>query len=429
MIRAVEIRNLWKKYIISHEKEAMVRHVLPSFLSIKKYEEFWALQDINLNINKGECLGIIGRNGVGKSTLLNILAGVTFPTQGQVKVDGKVSAILSLGAGFHPELTGEENIYLNASILGLRLKEIKKRFNEIVEFSELQNFIDAPLKTYSTGMYMRLGFAIAINVDFDILLIDEILTVGDLFFQEKCLDKLKELKKEKKTLVIVSQSSELINELSDLTILLDKGKIILTDTPKNVIEYYQKEPLKKISIASNDIDEKIQTKETGIANKDFTKGMYVKKDGCWGTKIGNQDAQITRVGFFNGRLKETNLFYTGEKFKIIVEYVVNKEIDDPHFGAAVFREDGLYCYGPNTRFDKIKIKRLRKGQGEFSIEYKRLNLLPGRYRVSVAIWEKDEKFAYDHHHAYYKFEVISDKKDHGVLYLEHKWRWRSPVAK
>jgi ABC-type polysaccharide/polyol phosphate transport system ATPase subunit len=425
MTKTIEIRNLGKKYIISHEKEAMVRHIFPRLLGIKKYEEFWALQDINLEINKGECLGIIGRNGAGKTTLLNILAGITSPTHGKVLVNGKISAILTLGAGFHPELTGEENVYLNASILGLSSKEIKRRFNEIVEFSELKDFIDAPLKTYSTGMYMRLGFAIAINVDFDILLIDEILTVGDLFFQEKCLNKLKELRKKGKTLVFVSQSPDLLNILSNFAILLDKGKIILVNSPKNVTEYYQREIFKEIPVIKKDIKDKVQIEETRITDEGLNKEINVSKDG-WRVKMGSQDAQITKVSFFNGRLKETNLFHTGEKLKVVVEYVVKKEIEDPHFGVAIFTEDGLYCYGPNTRFDKIKIKRLKVGRGEFSIKYKRLNLLPGQYRVSVAIWEKDEKFAYDYHRAYYKFEVVSDKKDHGALYLDHKWHWKLP---
>lgn len=425
MIKAIEAKNLGKKYIISHEKEAMIRHILPSFLSIKKYEEFWALQGINLKINKGESLGIIGRNGAGKSTLLNILAGITFPTRGSLELGGRISAILSLGAGFHPELTGEENIYLNASILGLRSKEIRHRFEEIIEFSELKNFIDAPLKTYSTGMYMRLGFAIAINVDFDILLIDEILTVGDLFFQEKCLNKLRELRKKGKTLVIVSQSPDLLSDLSDLVMLLDRGRAILIDTPKNVINYYQNKTFTKIPFTEKKVDKKNQAAATEVINEEFTQKIDMGKD-RWGTKMGNQEAQITRVRFLNGALNETGLFHTGERLKIIIEYIVHNEIEDPHFGVAIFREDGLYCYGPNTRFDKLKIKRLSKGKGEFSIEYKKLNLLPGRYRISVAIWQKDEKFAYDYHYAYYKFEVTSDKKDHGVLFLDHKWRWKLP---
>ncbi len=422
MIKAIEAKNLGKKYIISHEKEAMIRHIFPKFFGIRHYEEFWALQNINLEIKRGECVGIIGRNGAGKSTLLNILAGVTFPTEGLIKVNGKISAILTLGAGFHPELTGEENIYLNAAILGLRLKDIRRRYNEIVEFSELKDFIDAPLKTYSTGMNMRLGFAIAINVDFDTLLIDEILTVGDLFFQEKCFKKLKELRKHGKSLVMVSQSPDLLTTLSDLTILLDKGKIILTDIPKKVMDYYQRELLKEVPIAGKDVDGKVHKEESRLMKADFNKEINVKI-GSYGARTGNEDAQITKVRFFNGKFIETTLFHTGEVLKVLVDYVVNKEIEDPHFGVAIFREDGLYCYGPNTRFDKIKIKRLKIGKGQFSIKYKRLNLLPGKYRISVAIWEKDEKFAYDYHYAYYKFEVISDKKDHGVLFLEHKWKW------
>ncbi|MCM8800364.1 MAG: ABC transporter ATP-binding protein, partial [Candidatus Omnitrophica bacterium] len=221
----VKLENISKKYIVSHEKEAIIRHILPHFLKIKTYEELWALKDINLEIPQGQTLGILGRNGAGKTTLLNIISKVTFPTEGKISIRGKVSCMVGLGAGFHPELTGEENIYINGSILGLKIKEIRKRFSKIVEFSELGDFITAPLQTYSQGMYMRLGFAIAINVDFDILLMDEILTVGDLSFQNKCFNKLREFKKEGKTLIVVSQSTGLLNEFCDRIIILEKGRI------------------------------------------------------------------------------------------------------------------------------------------------------------------------------------------------------------
>lgn len=391
MTLAVKTVNLGKKFIISHEKEAIISRLFSGILSKKKSEEFWALQDIDIELHQSECLGIIGRNGAGKSTLLNILAGVTFPTKGSVETNGKVSAILSLGAGFQYDLTGEENIYINAAMFGLKSKEIKQRFKRIVEFSELEDFIDAPIKTYSTGMCMRLGFAVAINVDFDILLIDEILTVGDLSFQEKCLNKLKEFKQKGKSLIMVSQSLDLLNALSDSVVVLDKGRIILR---------------RNISRELN--------------------GKIFVKNNEWGARMGSYETQITRVRFFNSRAEETSLFYSGEKVKVIVDYIVHKEIKEPHFGVAVFREDGLYCYGPNTKFDHIEIKELKKGKGEFSIIYKKLNLPSGKYRLSVAIWEKEEKFAYDNHYAYYKFEVVSDKEDHGILYLDHEWELKLP---
>lgn len=424
MTEAIVTKNLGKKYIISHEKEAMVRHILPGFLKIKNYEAFWALQDINLKINKGECLGIIGRNGAGKSTLLNILAGVTFPTLGLVKINGKISAILSLGAGFHPELTGEENIYLNASILGLRLKEIKERFKEIIEFSGLNNFIDAPLKTYSAGMYMRLGFSIAAHIDFDILLIDEILSVGDISFQEKCLNKLKEFRRLGKTLIMVSQSPFLLQELTDRIILLEKGNLRLQGMPKEVNAYYEEMMAVKEAKYTQAVDTNSPVPIGNLPNAESEKKKEDPKSG-WGTKRGTGDVRIKRVRFLNPRGKEEFIFETGSRLKVWVDFTVLNEVKDPHFGIAIFKDDGTYCYGPNTRFDGIKIPRLKKGEGWFSLEYRELNLLPGNYKVSVAIWEKDEKFAYDYHYAYYKFEVVSDKEGHGVLYLDHKWKWRS----
>jgi ABC-type polysaccharide/polyol phosphate transport system ATPase subunit len=238
MTKTIEIKKLGKKYTIFHEKGALVRDIPLWVLGIKKYEVLWALKGIDLEVNAGECLGIIGENGSGKSTLLNILSGITFPTQGSVKLNGKISAILSLGAGFHPGLTGEENIYLNASILGLGLREAKERFKEIVEFSELRDFIDVPLRTYSTGMYMRLGFSVAIHTDFDILLIDEIISVGDEEAQQKCIKKIFELKESGKTIVLVSHNMNIISELCNRVILLERGKIIKEDLPQKVIPYY-----------------------------------------------------------------------------------------------------------------------------------------------------------------------------------------------
>jgi len=431
MMLAVKLNNIGKKYTISHEKEAIVRHILPRFLKIKSYEEFWALRNINLEVTRGQTISILGRNGAGKSTLLNVVSGITFPTEGRIYVNGKISALLSLGAGFHQELTGEENIYINGSILGLKIKEIKKRFKEIVEFSELGDFINAPIQTYSAGMYMRLGFAIAANVDFDILIIDEILTVGDLSFQNKCLEKLRYFQKIGKTIMMVSQSLDLVNVLCDKVVLLDKGKILLEGRPQEVTSFYQEMMSKKIEPTFI----KKETKELSVTPvsgnpvrqtcKEISGDLKLNKDD-WGTKTGTKDAEIINVRLLNSRSEEVDLFKTGERMRIEVKYLVHKDIEDPHFGVAVFKEDGTYCYGPNTRFDGLKIERLRKGSGSFSIEYESLNLLPGKYRISIAIWEKNEKFAYDYHNACYEFDVISDKKDHGIVYLRHRWSWKLP---
>ncbi|MGE4358147.1 MAG: ABC transporter ATP-binding protein, partial [Candidatus Omnitrophota bacterium] len=208
-MKIIELENIGKKYILRQEKGAFIKDVLPRLFIPKEEKEFWALKDINLEVGKGECLGIVGRNGAGKSTLLNLIAGISSPTEGNVKVKGKLSTLLTLGAGFHPELSGIDNIYLNGVILGLKISEIKERLKEIVKFSELNGFINQPLYTYSSGMMLRLGFSIAVHINFDILLIDEILSVGDISFQEKCIKKINSFKEEGKTLIIASQSLEL----------------------------------------------------------------------------------------------------------------------------------------------------------------------------------------------------------------------------
>ena len=239
MINLIEAKNISKRYMVSHEKDALIRNILPYIFRRKHKEEFWALKDINFNLKKGDSLGIIGPNGAGKSTLLNILAGIVTPTEGRINVKGKVSSILTLGAGFHFELTGEENIFLNGSILGMTLKELKRKMDSIIAFSELGSFIDAPIQTYSTGMILRLGFSIAVHVDFDVLLVDEILLVGDLYFQKKCIQKIEEFRKSGKILVISSQSLPLIKSLTDKVLLLDSGENVGYDKPDIIIEQYQ----------------------------------------------------------------------------------------------------------------------------------------------------------------------------------------------
>lgn len=443
----IKLENICKKYIISHEKRALVRSIFPN-LRISNYQEFWALRDINLELNSNRSLGVIGRNASGKTTLLNIISRITAPTKGKVTIKGKVSTLLTLGAGFHPELTGEENIYLNGTILGMTIDKIHNRLKKIIDFCELSDFIDAPLRTYSVGMQMRLGFAIAINTDFDILLIDEIFSVGDIAFQRKCLEKMKEIRSQGKTIILVSQSLDLIREFCDEAILMDNGRIINRGTSVDLVSKYQE----MMGVKSKDTEVAKETKIQNECNGEkshreidspikfsakfedhsynngtvrppaiINLGQYEQ-----GLKTGTQDAQITKVRFLDSKGIEKSIFETGEKMRIVVDYMVNKEIFDPHFGIAIFQDKGIYCFGPNTRFDGIKIEKLKIGKGQFLIEYKSLNLLPGKYLVSVVIWEKDEKFAYDEHYAYYSFEVVTSKKDHGVCFLEHKWRLNLP---
>ncbi|HDL09723.1 MAG TPA: ABC transporter ATP-binding protein [Candidatus Omnitrophica bacterium] len=388
----IELQNVSKKYTLKFHKGAIIRDILPRIVNPYIKRDFWALREINLKVEKGEVLGIIGDNGAGKSTLLSIIARITMPTDGNVYVDGRVHSLLSLGAGFHRELSGEDNIYLNGLLLGLRMEEIRQKINKIVDFSELGGFIKQPIYTYSSGMLLRLGFAIAVFVDFDILLLDEILAVGDLNFQEKCLSKIKEFIKDGKTILIASQSMAMIRELCTKVILLDGGKILEGGEPEDVINSYEK------------LRERKSMFQQGIVLVQNIPEEEKRIKAGWGKKFGNGKAEILKVEFIgeNGR-KE--YFQTGEPLTISVDAEIKEEIYNPHFGIAIFRDDYVYCHGPNTRFDGIKIKKLNPGRINFQLHYPEFILNGGNYKVSVAIWDEHEIDPYVYHCAYYDLKI------------------------
>ncbi len=238
-MRAVKVKNVSKKFKIYHDKGRTLKEKI-LFKNRNKYEDKWVLHDINLNIKKGETVGLVGENGAGKSTLLKLLTRIIYPSRGEIEINGKVSCLLELGAGFHPDMTGKENIYTNASIFGLTRREIDNKLAEVISFSGLEEFLDNPVRTYSSGMYMRLGFSVAINVEADILLIDEILAVGDTNFQKKCFNKLKELKKNGITIVIVSHDMESLKKLCDKIAWINNGRIKNKGKTEEVIDKYLK---------------------------------------------------------------------------------------------------------------------------------------------------------------------------------------------
>jgi len=242
------INALSKRYRLYYEKPSMVRSVIPLFLGQGTFRKFWALANVSFSVEPGKCVGLIGANGSGKSTLLKIIAGVTSPTRGNITVDGRISSLLDLGSGFHPELTGRENIYLNGSILGLTKREIDDAFPKIVDFSGLDNFINTKLFAYSSGMVVRLGFAVAIHVPFEVLLIDEIIAVGDPGFQEKCFSFLNGCKKSNKTIIVVSHNMAAIETICDRTIWLEHGKIAAAGETKTIVPHF---------LAANNKDDKL----------------------------------------------------------------------------------------------------------------------------------------------------------------------------
>lgn len=240
---AIEVRNLWKSFVIRHNRsDSLKERFIGMFDGSRRErrETFWALKGIDLQVARGEMVGIIGPNGSGKTTLLSLIARTLYPTKGELIVNGEVAPLIEIGVGFHPELTGQENIYLNASLYGLSRKQINQIYDDVVSFSELEEFIDVPVKNYSSGMYMRLGFSIAIQLDPDILLVDEVLAVGDEAFQHKCLDKMQEFKERRGTIVFVSHSLGLVSELCDRAYLLLEGRVVLDGVAKDVVSKYQR---------------------------------------------------------------------------------------------------------------------------------------------------------------------------------------------
>lgn len=371
---------------------------------------FWALRNIYMGVNQGEIIGIIGRNGSGKTTLLNIIAGTLPVSEGEVSVKGKISALLTLGAGFQEEFTGKENIYLGASLLGMQRQEVERRFSEILEFSELGDFINAPLGSYSSGMKLRLGFSVATHNDFDILLTDEIIGVGDIYFQKKCFEKMMDFKRQNKSLLIATQDIATIERFCDRVFLLEDGKIIFSGAPAEAVEQYQKLlNKKKILSEGRRSDMVTETKRWATDMQE------------WGKREGTKEVILKDLKVVNGWGRTTEKVRPGEKMSVRVDFTVQEEVDNFHFGVAIFREDGVYCYGPNTQFDGLATGKMNKGDGHFELKYNQMLLEPGVYHLSAAVWDEKETLAYDYHKGKYKFEIVGDPSYGQLLSLPSRW--------
>lgn len=413
-MNAIEIKDVSKKFRVYHDKSTTLKERL-LFFNRTKYEEHQVLNDISFNVGKGTTVGLIGQNGSGKSTLLKLLSGIIYPDSGDIKIHGRVSSLLELGAGFHPDFSGRENIYNNASIFGLTKSEIDKRYNQIVEFSELQEFIDNPVRTYSSGMYMRLAFSVAINVDADILLIDEILAVGDANFQKKCMDKIKELKHEGKTIVIVTHDTGSVERICDKAAWLEKGEIMHCgnsfETVNHYLEYMGEKQQNKSSLANEVIQ--VQEKAESSQVENCTQEINKKR---WG----NRDVVIEEIQMMDKYDVDKTAFKCGEKVTIRFKYIrYNKDVDEPVFGLGIFRNDGVNCYGTNTQIDRISNIKL-KNNGEVNYVIDNLNLLEGHYYIDVAVVSEDG-FPYDYIRGIMVFDVFSEIKDIGVIRLAHHW--------
>ncbi|MCR4795894.1 MULTISPECIES: ABC transporter ATP-binding protein [Ruminococcus] len=404
---AIEVRDITKSFKVYLDKGAQLKERL-LFRKRSRYEERKVLRGISFDVKRGEAIGLIGHNGCGKSTTLKLLTRIMYPDSGTIKLKGRVSSLIELGAGFHPDMSGRENIYTNAAIFGLTKKEIDARLDDIVEFSELADFIDNPVRTYSSGMYMRLAFSVAINVDADILLIDEILAVGDANFQAKCFNKLREIKAQGTTIVIVSHSLGQIEQICDRSIWIHEGLIKAEGPPKEIdLEYldYMSRKRQELMKAAEAADEKEETTEEEQ-----------------GKRWGSGQARIKRVRSFAADGTEQSVFRIGEDIKLVVDYTVKKPVDDAVFGVGVFDLNGTQCYGTNTRIDKVPDFVLDK-DGTVEILLKKVMLLGGAYNLDIAI-EQGEGIPVDYYRQAHKIEMISAEGDAGVFRIEHTWNFQ-----
>ncbi len=367
-------------------------------------EELWALRDVSLDLPRGRMVGIVGSNGSGKSTLLKLVGGILKPTAGSIRVSGRVSALIELGAGFHPEFTGRENVYVNGILLGLSRAEIRERFDEIVAFAGLAAFIDNPVKTYSSGMYMRLGFAIAVTVDPDILLIDEVLAVGDEAFQHKCVGKIQEFKARGKTILLVSHDLGGIERLCDEAVWLHEGRLAAQGGTRQIIDRYLNQ------VASE------EARALGVEHREAEAEAAAGSAQRWGSR----EVELTRVRLLDAAGQERYLYDAGEPCVIRLAWRAPRPVEDPVFGIGIFRKDGVCCYGTNTAIDGLHLGKLA-GEGEVDVVIHRLDLVEGEYLLDVAVHARDGH-PFDYHSRLYAFAVRSRVKDTGVTRLAHDWK-------
>jgi ABC-type polysaccharide/polyol phosphate transport system ATPase subunit len=388
-------------------------------------ETFPALTDVSFSVPKGSTFGVIGRNGSGKSTALKLVAGITKPTTGTVRVDGRISALIELGAGFHPEISGRENVFINGIMLGLTKRQIQERFDDIVDFAELREFIDAPVKTYSSGMYMRLGFAVAIHVDPDVLLVDEVLAVGDEGFTHKCLDKFAEFRRRGKTILLVTHSLGLVETLCDEAVWLDAGRLQAQGDPKRVVGAYltaveQGEQELMAATTAKAVEAVEEVVETTAA-PDSPPDMFKAAEGRWGSR----EIEIADVALLDGHGEPSFVFHTGEALRVRLKVRAHHETDDFAFGIGLFNADGVCCYGTNTYVEEMNPERL-SGEADVTFAIDSLDLVEGTYKLDVAVHKRDG-FPYDYHRLLYTFRVKSRTRDVGIYRPPHRWTFSPTV--
>lgn len=417
----IEIENLTKSYKMYASKKARLLEVV--FPKYHNHTEFKALNNLNLEVKKGEVLGILGRNGAGKSTLLKIITGVATQTTGKINIEGKISSLLELGTAFNLELTGEENIYQHGQVMGLTKKEIEAKKQEIIEFADIGEHLYQPVKTYSSGMFARLAFACAINVDPDILIVDEVLSVGDMAFQLKCFKKFEEFKKKGKTILFVTHNVSDVLKNCTRTIILQNGNKTFDGDVKEGVELYKK------IITGNDINKKepkqeekeIKQKNKENEGKDTWKTHFNQNPNL--IEYGNKKAEVIDYGIFDDKDNFLNMIDNEKEIVLKSKIKFNEEIDNPIFTMTVKNFNGIEIAGTNSMIEKIYPGKFKKGDIVIAEFAQKLPIAPGSYTLSFScthINAKGELEVLNRKYEALLIEIISSKDCVGFLRIDPK---------
>jgi lipopolysaccharide transport system ATP-binding protein len=400
---AIVFDGVWKKFRRG-ERHDSLRDLIPAAIGKVfgprvpapelEAREFWAVHDVSFEVKPGEALGIIGPNGAGKSTILKLLSRILRPTRGLCQVTGRAGALIEVAAGFHPDLTGRENVFLQGAIMGMKRTEIGRKFDEIVEFAGVSEFIDTPVKRYSSGMNARLGFAIAAHLDPDVLLIDEVLSVGDAVFQDKCVERMRVLIKRGVPVVFISHNLPAILDLCTRAIVIDHGTVHFDGAPAAAIQEYRLVPWRTAGTLAPTSD---------------------------------QPVRLARTELLNDHAESAAVFHTNGRMRIRIHYETHKPMPGLAFAVDIHRADGVYCAGINTLMDRVTFD-IREGKGSVDLSMPRLSLLPGHYLTSIGILDGASGASLDVHSRAYPFSVMSDRRDFGVVYLDHDWTHRGGQA-
>jgi ABC-2 type transport system ATP-binding protein len=381
---AISVRGVSKRFSLAHERYPSLKERVVHFGRAPS-EEFWALRDVDLDVPVGETTGLLGHNGSGKSTLLKCIAGILRPSTGTIATRGRVAALLELGAGFQAELTGRENVYLNGAILGMSKRELSRRFDEIVAFAEIEQFIDTQVRFYSSGMYVRLGFAIAVNVDPDILLVDEVLAVGDESFQRKCLERVEQFQREGRTIVVVTHAPDLVRRICQSAAVLDHGNLVAAGDPKEAVqvfrEHLRRTPPRPRPGEPPAVDDRVR---------------------------------VAAVHLRHPGMPEREYLQPGEPLTVRVDFDVDAPVDDPVFTLMIYDAEGRMLHGSGTASEGVTTGHF-DGPGTVEFAFDQIPLLDGEYAITLCVTSSDGAYIYDWQEQRYRFEVRDPGRSFGSV--------------